>query len=70
MTPLAGTGWLIAEDAIDRFLIEKIEDWSGSPFVLYTGALFPESRPRLRQSHGPKGSLETCSCSSRSPLTA
>ncbi len=33
VTPLAGTGWLIAEDAIDRFLIEKIEDWSGSPFV-------------------------------------
>jgi hypothetical protein len=33
VTPLAGTGWLVAEDIIDRFLIERIEGWSGSPFV-------------------------------------
>jgi len=33
VTPLAGTGWLVAEDLIDRFLIERIEDWSGSLLV-------------------------------------
>jgi hypothetical protein len=33
VTPLGGIGWLIAEDAIDRFFIEKIEDRSRSPFV-------------------------------------
>jgi hypothetical protein len=33
VTPLAGTGWLVAEDMIDRFLIERIEGWSGSLIV-------------------------------------
>jgi hypothetical protein len=33
VTPLAGTAWLITEDVIDRYLIERIEGWTNSPLV-------------------------------------
>jgi hypothetical protein len=33
VTPTCGTGWLIAEDALDRYLVRRIESWTDSPWV-------------------------------------
>lgn len=34
VTPVAGLGWQVGEDALDKYLIVKIENWTGNRFVL------------------------------------
>jgi hypothetical protein len=34
VTPLAGFGWQVGEDALDKYLIVKIESWTTNPVVL------------------------------------
>jgi hypothetical protein len=34
VTPLAGLGWQVGEDAIDKYLIVKIESWTSNPVTL------------------------------------
>jgi hypothetical protein len=43
ITPVVGAGWMIAEDAIDRFVIKPIENHTGNPLlkILARGFLNP-----------------------------
>ena len=34
MTPLGGLGWQIGEDALDKYLIMRIEGWTHNPMIL------------------------------------
>ena len=34
ITPIAGLGWQVGEDAIDKYLIVKIETWTRNPLIL------------------------------------
>jgi hypothetical protein len=34
ITPIAGLGWQVGEDAIDKYLIVKIETWTRNPVIL------------------------------------
>jgi hypothetical protein len=33
ITPTCGTGWLVAEDALDKYLVRRIEGWTESPWL-------------------------------------
>jgi len=43
MTPLGGLGWQVGEDALDRYLIMRIETWTSNPTIrmLARGVLNP-----------------------------
>jgi hypothetical protein len=34
VTPLAGLGWQVGEDAIDKYLVARIETWTKNPVIL------------------------------------
>lgn len=34
ITPLAGLGWQVGEDVLDKYLIVKIETWTSNPMIL------------------------------------
>ena len=43
ITPTAGLGWMVGEDALDRFLVRRIERWTTHPVprLLARGLLNP-----------------------------
>ena len=34
ITPTYGTGWLVAEDGLDRYMVRRIEGWSDSSVLI------------------------------------
>jgi hypothetical protein len=34
MTPLGGLGWQVGEDALDKYLVMRIETWTSNPVIL------------------------------------
>jgi hypothetical protein len=34
VTPIAGLGWQVGEDVLDKYLIVKIESWTSNPWIL------------------------------------
>jgi len=40
ITPLAGLGWQAGEDALDKYLIIRIEDWTQNPVILMLARSF------------------------------